>query len=210
VAGTTPACDDGILVGLTAFFFVATFVQLLYLHATIVQIPPIDLHPTPGPVSINATTFDERLEARRLEILGTMEAYLAERRYHQASVQLMSGIWIRYLGFVTGMILALVGASFVLGKLQEPESEITGKSSVIDFSLKSASPGIILVVFGALLMFTTIITRQEYTVEDRPIYLLDSRTQGASTGTTSPTLQPYDAFVTPMPSDAAQPRSETK
>jgi hypothetical protein len=139
-----------------------------------------------------------------------MEAYLAERRYHQASVQLMSGIWIRYLGFVTGMILALVGASFVLGKLQEPESEITGKSSVIDFSLKSASPGIILVVFGALLMFTTIITRQEYTVEDRPIYLLDSRTQGASTGTTSPTLQPYDAFVTPMPSDAAQPRSETK
>jgi hypothetical protein len=72
-----------------------------------------------------------------------MESFLVTQRYHQAAAQLMAGLWTRYLGFITGMILALVGASFVLGKLREPAQKIDGKFPMIDFSIRTASPGII-------------------------------------------------------------------
>jgi len=100
-----------------------------------------------------------------------MEAFIVENRYHQVSVSLMAGLWLRYLGFVTGMILSLVGASFVLGKLREPVTEIAGKLSNVNLSLQSASPGIILVFLGAVLMIATILDEDKYELEDHRIYL---------------------------------------
>ena len=128
----------GILVGLTIFFFVATFFQMTYLHLTILRAPEINIHST-SEVDLNtsAKTFDERLHARQFEVRSTMEVYIVTQRYHQANALLMSGLWVRYLGFITGMILALVGASFVLGKLREPTQKLAGKFSIIDISLRT-------------------------------------------------------------------------
>jgi hypothetical protein len=171
----------GLLIGLTIFFFGVTFVQMSYLHSSMLQIPALNLQSLPdNDMMAGATTFADKATARRLEILAKLESYLIERRYHQASALLMSGLWIRYLGFVTGMILAMVGASFVLGKLQESGSEVAGKSSLIDFSVKSASPGIILAVLGVVLMFTTIVDRDEFTVKDSRIYLPDTALPAAT------------------------------
>jgi hypothetical protein len=162
----------GLLVGLTLFFFVATFIQMAYLHWSILQYPILEITSSSSEDLMNsATTFDEKLSAERAETLTEMEAYIIGRRYHHASVELMAGLWIRYLGFITGMILALVGASFVLGKLREPTTELTGKASGVDFSLKSASPGIILAVLGVVLMFTTIVNKDIYQVTDGAVYL---------------------------------------
>ncbi|MBE7473340.1 MAG: hypothetical protein HS114_29785 [Anaerolineales bacterium] len=190
----------GLLVGLSIFFFVATYQQMTYLHQSILQFPGLDLNPSSGEILIaNAETFNDQLVARRLEILAKMEAYVVERRYHQASVLLMSGLWVRYLGFMTGMILAFVGASFVLGKLREPPLEIASKWTTLDLSLRSASPGIVLVIFGVILMFATIMDRDLYEVQDVPTYLTGRETPIARPVEPQGTTLPPEAFLTPLP-----------
>jgi hypothetical protein len=161
-----------LLVALTVFFFIATFFQISYLHWSILQYPEIDLDISDTNLIMdNAGTFEDQMASRKLELLARLEAYVVERRYHEASVGLMSSSWIRYLGFITGMILALIGASFILGRLQGTETEIAGKGSGIDFSLKTAAPGIILAVLGALLMFATIIDKDTRNIVDAPTYI---------------------------------------
>lgn len=161
-----------LLIGLTLFFFVTTLAQMAYLHWSILEYQALEVSPSlSGKLLENAITFEEIKSARETESIIEMEAYVIQRRYHHASVALMAGIWIRYLGFITGMILSLVGASFILGKLREPATELTGKASGVDFSLRSASPGIILAVLGVILMFTTIVNKDVYEVQDAPVYV---------------------------------------
>ena len=161
-----------LLIGLTLFFFATTLAQMAYLHWSILQYQTLEVSSASSEKLLeSATTFEEIKNARETETVLEMEAYLIQRRYHHASVALMAGLWIRYLGFITGMILALVGASFILGKLREPATELTGKASGVDFSLKSASPGIILAVLGVILMFTTIVNKDVYEVQDAPVYV---------------------------------------
>ncbi len=177
------------VVGLTLFFFVASFAQLAYLHWSISRSPQMELGEalailSPGPDA----PLEEMLAASHLKVLATLEANALERRHHQGNVLLMSRVWTRYLGFVTGMILALVGCSFILGKLQEPPAEVTGKSPVADFSFKSTSPGIILAGLGVILMLTTIIIHHEITVRDVPLFL--SRGESSS-ATIEESIVPY-------------------
>ncbi len=161
-----------LLIGLTLFFFATTLAQMAYLHWSILEYPALEISPAAGEKLLeSATTFEEQESARQAETMLEMEAYVIQRRYHHASVALMAGLWIRYLGFITGMILALVGASFILGKLREPATELTGKASGVDMSLKSASPGILLAVLGVILMFTTIVNKDVYEVQDAPVYV---------------------------------------
>jgi hypothetical protein len=159
------------IVILGVFFFLASLGQLIYLHIRIEKEPEKEIAESfEGLDEFSHLTFEENLEIARFKALVMLEANAMERRHHQANVLLMSRVWARYLGFVTGMILALVGAVFILGKLREPTSEIDAKTEVFAFSLKSASPGIILAVLGVSLMITTIITHHEISVTDVPVY----------------------------------------
>ncbi len=162
----------GMLIALTLFFFIATFVQMSYLHWNILNSPPIEFDIASGNALIEgADNFVDIYEARQFEIRASMERFIVEKRYHQAGVLLMSGLWLRYLGFVTGMILSLVGASFILGKLREPTQKLEGKFSDISLSISTASPGIILALLGVVLMFATLIDRDTYNVSDANVYL---------------------------------------
>lgn len=198
---------SGLLIGLTVFFFAASFIQLLYLHANISRAPQVDLAPAAGSdPAVQALNFEQLMQARQLDIESRLEANLIERRYHMASVALMSSLWVRYLGFVTGMILALVGASFVLGKLREPLSELEGKFSDIGISLRSTSPGIILVVLGVALMLATIVDRDTGGVTDVPVYFTNSSAASAVTAPLPPSPLPTrvktdtpEAIATPLP-----------
>lgn len=192
---------NGLLVGLTIFFFLSTFGQMAYLHWSILQIPEINIDPSSNPTSIeDVETFKDRENARELEIRGKMEAFIVTQRYHQVSVLLMSGLWIRYLGFITGMILALVGASFVLGKLREPAQRLEGTFSGMDFSLRTASPGIILAILGVILMFATIIDKDTYNVSDSNVYLFPVEAANTTESLSPPLLMsPEQVFGTPTP-----------
>ncbi|MCK4604419.1 MAG: hypothetical protein KAU41_06945 [Deltaproteobacteria bacterium] len=160
------------IVVLAVFFFLASLIQLIYLHISIEKEPKKEIAESfKGLSESSQLTFEENLETARFKAIIMLEANALGRRHHQANVLLMSRVWARYLGFVTGMILALVGAVFILGKLREPGSEVNAKTEVMAFSLKSASPGIILAVLGVSLMLTTIITHHEISITDVPVYI---------------------------------------
>ena len=145
------------VIGLTLFFFIATFGQLVYLHLSISNQPDLEISEAFTLLEKNPTyTFEQNIEATEMKSLLSLEAASLAKRHHQANVLLMSRVWVRYLGFVTGMILSLIGGIFILGKLSTPVSEVTTNANVANFSIKSASPGIILAVLGVVLMIMTI------------------------------------------------------
>ncbi|MCZ7555442.1 MAG: hypothetical protein M5R41_03435 [Bacteroidia bacterium] len=161
---------NGMLIGLTVFFFAASLFQLYRLQDRIEAAPTLDLSGTLGEAPVE-TDEEITIQTLRWRTLAMLESNTLARRYHQANVSLMSRIWTRYLGFVTGMIMVLVGCAFVLGKLQGPETNIAveAKESV-KLSVISASPGMLLAVLGTVLMMITIIVHTEISVNDGSVY----------------------------------------
>lgn len=154
------------VVGLTLFFFIASFAQLAYLHVTIEDAPTASVDSLAVPENAQSPE-----QARRFNALAQLEGSVLAHRYHQANVFLMSRVWARYLGFVTGMILALVGAAFILGKLREETTELSAEGIGGTFSFRSASPGLVLAVLGVILMTTTIVTHHQISTADSPVYI---------------------------------------
>jgi hypothetical protein len=69
------------------------------------------------------------------------------------------------------MILCLVGASFILARIQEPVTKLDADSKVAKFTIASTSPGLILAMLGIFLIVMSILTHHQITVEDRPVYI---------------------------------------
>lgn len=161
------------IIFLALFFFIASFSQLIYLQVSINTAPAVNISQPLSQLQLtDKITLDERQRMAKLEALILLETNTMERRHHQANVLLMSSMWVRYLGFVTGMILAMIGAIFILGKLEQNDaSEIAGKTAQGEITLKSSSPGIILVALGATLMILTIVMQHTIQVNDAAVYL---------------------------------------
>jgi hypothetical protein len=175
---------------LTLFFFLASFGQLIYLHLTIRNSPTLNLSEALSQLPSSSLTPAQMIEASKLKALIMLEGHSSQRQYHQANVLLMARVWTSYLGFVTGMVLALVGAAFILGRLREPVSELSSSIQTTALSLKSASPGLLLAGMGTILMLATIITPHRIDVTDRAVYLHDTMTDT----TASITTQPHSIF----------------
>jgi len=137
------------------------------LHGHIANIPALDLKlAMSGPVAEG-----QRLDAQRWEALSQLEQYTLQRRYHQANVLLMARVWTQYLGFVTGMISMLIGAIFILGKLQEASSNFSGEAPGWKFAIATSSPGLVLALLGTILMVTTLVTPSRIDVEDTATFV---------------------------------------
>lgn len=149
------------VIGLTLFFVTVTYLQLDRFSAQILQSPKLDLNP-----ALDAKLTDENSFQAHWQALVILEGHALQQRYHQANVLLMTRTWIRYLGFLTGMILALIGATFVLGKLREPSSSVNAESSLWKLSMTTASPGLILVLLGTILMVTAMVTNPAIKVDE--------------------------------------------
>ena len=156
------------------FFFLATCVQLYLLNQSIQNEPKVDTQAALSLLSLGPNpTSQEILAATRLKGAVTLEAANIDNQFHQGGVLLMSRVWTTYLGFITGMIIALVGAAFVLGKLHdEVASELKGEGHGLSASLTSASPGLVLAVLGVALMITSIVIHHSIEVTIRALYLL--------------------------------------
>lgn len=187
------------VVGLASFFFITSLAQLVYLHWEIARAPEADLRPAQSSLGRvpESPSEDQRLAAFRAQSAVLLELHAMQRRYHQANVLLMSRIWIRYLGFVTGMMLALVGAVFILGKLEVPTSTVRGEvSNQLKYEIQSSSPGIILGVLGTVLMAASIVVNHRIEVQDKPVYLREALPVSDTAGRvpdSKPVLQRPDA-----------------
>lgn len=151
-----------ILVGLTVFFVGVTLFQAYDMQRRIGNFAHEAIR-----LPADATGSDTARWRDRV----SLEAYAMQHRYQHSSLILMSRAWIIYLGFLTGMIMAMVGAAFILGKIQESESQLAAKGAAGELSFKSSSPGLVMGVLGTVLMICTMVIRADVTVTDAPVFL---------------------------------------
>jgi hypothetical protein len=114
--------------------------------------------------------FDEQMRLANAKAAYSLEREIIARKYNQNNLAFASRLWTRFMGFVTGMILALVGAAFVLGKLDMERSEVSATASGVSLTLRSASPGVLLAVFGTILMATSIAVPATITTRETAVY----------------------------------------
>jgi hypothetical protein len=107
----------------------------------------------------------------KLYILAKMDEQLINKRYSQAGSLLISRLYTKYLGFFTGMILAIVGAVFIISKLSERVTKLETSTEAFKVSLVSASPGIIFGILGTSLMLATILKQNNIETTDTATFL---------------------------------------
>lgn len=113
--------------------------------------------------------------------LTKLEQESLYRRYNQGGQLLMSRIYIKYLGFFIGLILAIVGAVFIIAKIKEDATTIEGTAQEkIKFRIVSSSPGVIFGFLGTILMSITILKHNDILIKDSPLYLNTSNIQVTS------------------------------
>ena len=157
---------------LTLFFCASLTYETISVQKHIESAHEIDLNPLIAKLD-NAKAADSAAAVNefRTKAATLLEANVIERRYHQASAAAMGRIYLIFLGFATGMVLALAGATFILGKMKESETAIDGEGPSFKASVRSGSPGLLLALFGTALMLCTIFSKAEISVHDQALYL---------------------------------------
>jgi hypothetical protein len=153
----------GLLIAFTAVFCISNLYQIFTVQDYIRKAPTLDAHTILAP--------EARASDPRLGVLADLESYALVRRYHQANIVVMGRLYVVYLGFTTGMILALVGAAFILSKYREAPSTVEGSGLGNRLAIGSTSPGLVLATLGTLLMIITMTTRADVMVGDASVYM---------------------------------------
>jgi hypothetical protein len=153
----------GLLIAFTAVFCISNLFQIFTVQDYIRKAPTLDTHSILSP--------EARASDPRLGVLADLESYALVRRYHQANIVVMGRLYVVYLGFTTGMILALVGAAFILSKYREAPSTVEGSGLGNRLAIGSTSPGLVLATLGTLLMIITMTTRADVLVGDASVYM---------------------------------------
>lgn len=119
-----------------------------------------------------------RFDYLQWKSLVFLEQDAISHRYAQVNATILARVWTRSMGFTTGMLLAIVGSAFILGKLRERQTELKQETETLKLSLATSSPGIVLAVLGSFLMSITLLTKFDIDVRDVPVYI-SSRTQSS-------------------------------
>ncbi len=161
----------GVLSLLTLFACISNIVQVYEVEHHIETNHEVDIEKIAPSTAAGTLTAAERDSYTRWRTLVAMEANAVESRYHQANMALMTRVYIIFLGFTTGMVLAMGGATFIPARLRETESKVEAGSGTWKMALTTASPGLVLALFGTTLMLATIWARTEISVRDSSVYL---------------------------------------
>ncbi len=156
----------GSLIVMGLLFFVLTVWQFRELEARL-TVSSIDLDRALQAVQRVSLTDGAY---RDWYLRAVLEEAALRHRYQQNSAVVHTRAWTRYMGFLTGMILALTGCVFVLGKLRE-EVSVSGKAHGIEANLTTASPGIALALAGTVLVGISLWVPVSVESNDVPVYL---------------------------------------
>jgi len=156
----------GSLIVMGLLFFVLTVWQFRELESRL-SIASIDLDRALQ--SMQRTSLTDATY-RDWYVRTILEEAALRHRYQQNSAIVHTRAWTRYMGFLTGMVLALTGCVFVLGKLHE-EVSVSGKAHGIEANLTTASPGIALAFAGTVLVGISLWVPVTIESNDVPVYL---------------------------------------
>jgi len=157
------------LVVFTAFFFVASLVQYLQVYRDVRELPPSSVQLPDPPAGTSPATA---IEHARWRTMVSLEQDALRLRYRQVNAVMLLRAWTRYTGFLVGMVLAMTGAFFILGRLQEGPTHLAAEAGGGKLDLTTQSPGIVLAVLGTVLMGVALFVRFDAELTDKPVYLL--------------------------------------
>ena len=199
---------SGVLMALTGVFVIASFWQIHDIQQRI-DAPDrssadsvfrtLEQQMGSGRVAVPAGYADVRM-------IAALETDALTRRYRHASAALLARTWTRYMGFLTGMIMALVGAAFVLGRLEEGQTQFTGEAQGAKWAFISTSPGLILAALGSGLMLTALIVKADVDVKDGSAYapLLSAMSARAASRVATPDTMSVDDLLKNIPDSTAR------
>ncbi|MDQ6634973.1 MAG: hypothetical protein M3Z10_09485 [Gemmatimonadota bacterium] len=146
--------------------------------------PQIDLTGVLASVQCGSATTSEHERAQCLQwkVAVLLEQQTINRRYHQANVAMLVRVSVKYLGFLTGMLMSLMGAVFVLGRLTEATSKLAAAGPFGKFTIATVSPGLILALLGTILMISTVMVNPPTETTDGNIYLRSPVAQSTDPG----------------------------
>lgn len=153
------------------FFFASSLIQLARFGDSVAYRPNTEVANSIAAFEkANPESLRDSGHAQWRTLVALEEAAIRQR-YAQVNATLMLRAWTRHLGFLTGMILSLVGTIFILAKLSERETKLSFESTGVKGALASSSPGIIFAVLGTALMMVTLTASFEFSTRDVPVYL---------------------------------------
>ena len=168
-----------LLIASTLFFAAMSVFELRDFYRRVEMQPP-NLQATFGAFeAAQPAAAPPALDYLKFKVQATLEADALYRRYHQANATMLARVWTRQLGFLTGMVLAVVGAGFILGRLQGDPTRIEAEGQGVRGVLATSSPGIVLCCLGTLLMAITLMIPFGIETNDAAIYLKPSMTLAA-------------------------------
>lgn len=144
------------------FFFAGSYIEFQSIKASILN--PADISDVKAMLDRPAAAGAETPDDLHWKVTA-LARYQSQAKVDAAgNALLLVNVWIRYLGFVTGMVLAIVGATFIMAKLNEGATALNASGAGFTGSVSTSSPGIILVVLGTVLMLAAMAIR--FSVQD--------------------------------------------
>lgn len=187
------------------FFFISSVIQIDRLADRITQLPNDKIEKTLAAFeSKSPESSVANIDYVKWKSLILLEQEMVNHRYAQVNATLLLRAWTRNIGFLTGMIMAFIGAIFILAKLREGETSLAGEGGGAKATLVTSSPGIVLAVLGTILMSVTIVSGFEFSTTDAPVYV--GRDNGAGDDVDLPPPPPFEESA--PPEEAAPPTQE--
>lgn len=156
----------GMVVFSAIFFAAVSFREFERVHATLAPPQNAVAAVLEDYGRLAPDTFEQRLAILDKRAALVTEQDAIARRYQQAHAIILARLWTRFTAFITGTLMALIGAAFVLGKLREDPSTVSGEGAGYRVSLASSSPGILLAAMGTVLMLAGLFSYFEVRTTD--------------------------------------------
>jgi hypothetical protein len=202
---------------LVGFFVVLVFGVLI--AATISTFGRVDQFFTVADKAAESKTILEIFADKKFELLNDYQRELLVRaalevqsrtvRYAHVNAAVVTRMWTRILGFLSGTTMCVVGCLFILAKIKEARSELTGEAQFVKISVVSASPGLVLAALGTLLLAITLTTKAETDLEDGNLYL-KTISEGSSQHNGLSKPRPIPAPLLEPDEEMSQKKSEEK
>jgi len=103
-------------------------------------------------------------------IRAVLEGVALQQRFNVQATVVKGRLWTRFMGFLTGMLLALTGCVFVLGKLRESVN-FGGEGQGFKATLATSSPGVFLAFLGTVIIAIALIVQTTVESSDTSVYL---------------------------------------
>ena len=134
-------------------------------------------------------------------VRSTLEGIALQQRFNAQAAVVKGRLWTRFMGFLTGMLLALTGCIFVLGKMREPVSASGQAPGGYGVAIAS-SPGVFLAFLGTSLIGISLIVQTNVEMADTAVYL-PQQVEVSRTGTVRSSDRGEPVPIAPAPTSGA-------